>query len=82
MRSLGQDLWNFTKDCGCIARRSLWNCAKSYVQLLSIILGAFYFWASYRVPPGHLLNWHEFWPILVNTFNLLMSRILAGGCGQ
>jgi hypothetical protein len=82
MQFLMRKLWRFAKDLGRIARRSLWNCAKSYAQVLSIMAGCFYLYASYRTPPGHLLNWSEFRAVFFDVFNHLMIATHAGGCGQ
>lgn len=76
------ELWSFTKELGRIVRHSLWCAVKAYAQTLSLILGSFYLWASYRVPPGHLLSWTEFRVVLDHVFSQLMSAIYAGGCPQ
>jgi hypothetical protein len=42
----------------------------------------FYFYASYRTPPCHLLNWTEFRVVFFDGFNRFMIAIHSGGCGQ
>jgi hypothetical protein len=82
MQRLKQELWKFTKELGRAVRRSSWWTVKAYAQTLSLIVGSFYLWASYHVPPGHLLSGPDFRAVVVRVFNQFMSAIYAGGCSQ
>jgi hypothetical protein len=60
----------------------LWT-VRTYAQTFSLIIGAFYLWASVTLTPdGHFLNWSEFHAVAYHSFNQFMSAIYAGGCGQ
>jgi hypothetical protein len=71
---------DFVKELARAAWRSLLWSVRTYAQTFSIMIGLFYYWASYHVPHGHLLNWHEFRAVLTDTLNALMQRISTGGC--
>jgi hypothetical protein len=75
-------LWDFAKQAVRFCRRWFWYAAKSWAETLSVMAGGFYLYASYRTPPGHLLNWSEFRAVFFDVFNRLMIAIHAGGCGQ
>lgn len=76
LRRVGLELWSFTRHCGLVAlRTTLWS-VRTGVETLVLIVGFFYLWASYHVPPGHLLNWPEFRAVIKQALDH------AGGCLQ